>query len=61
VSLTPDGMSLIDMLDQRLSHPTNAIMQDMVSIIRSAVANLTESPHSHPTMEEVCKEFVTLK
>ncbi|KAK2360559.1 MDIS1-interacting receptor like kinase [Trifolium repens] len=33
VSLTADGMSLIDKLDQRLSHPTNAIMKDMASII----------------------------
>ncbi|WJX18921.1 non-specific serine/threonine protein kinase [Trifolium repens] len=30
VCLTPDGMSLIDNLDQRLSHPTNVIMKEVV-------------------------------
>jgi serine/threonine protein kinase len=43
-------------------HPGDiVIMKEVVLIIRSAVACLTESPRSRPTMEEICKEFVTLK
>jgi len=53
-----DTMPLIDKLDQRLPHPTNTIVQDVASMIRIAVACLTESSRSRPTMEQVCRQFV---
>jgi len=56
--LTFDTMPLIDKLDQRLPHPTNTIVQEGASVIRIAVVCLTESPHSRPTMKQVCKHLV---
>ncbi|XP_039690381.1 MDIS1-interacting receptor like kinase 2 isoform X1 [Medicago truncatula] len=53
-----DTMPLIDKLDQRLPHPTKTIVQEVASMIRIAVACLTESPHSRPTMEQVCRQFL---
>jgi len=53
-----DTMPLIDKLDQRLPHPKNTIVQEVASMIRIAVACLTESPRSRPTMEQVCRQFV---
>ncbi|XP_039686114.1 MDIS1-interacting receptor like kinase 2 [Medicago truncatula] len=57
--LTIDTIPLMDMLDQRLPRPTNdIIVHKVASMIRIAVACLTESPRSRPTMEQVCKQFV---
>jgi len=61
VNLRPDTMHLIDKLDQRLLHATNNIVNEVVSIIRIAISCLIESPHSRPTMEEVCRELVMSK
>jgi len=58
MDVTLDPMPLIDKLDQRLPHPTNRIVQEVASMIRIAVACLTESPRSRPTMEQVCRQFV---
>ncbi|PNY02771.1 LRR receptor-like kinase resistance protein, partial [Trifolium pratense] len=56
-----DTIQLIDKLDQRLPHPTNTIVKEVVSMIRVAISCLIESPRSRPTMEEVCKELVVSK
>jgi len=53
VSPTLDVMSLIDELDQRLPHPTNAILKEVVSIIKITIACLNANPRCRPTMEEV--------
>jgi len=58
MDVTLDPMPLIDKLDQRLSHSTNTIVQEVASVIRIAVACITESPRSRPTMEQVCKQLV---
>ncbi|XP_039690376.1 MDIS1-interacting receptor like kinase 2 isoform X3 [Medicago truncatula] len=58
MDMRPDTMQLIDKLDQRVPHPTNTIVQEVASMIRIAVACLTESPRSRPTMEQVCRQFV---
>jgi len=58
MDLALDTMPLMDKLDQHLPHPTNTIVQEVASMIRIAVACLTESPRSRPTMEQVCKQFV---
>jgi len=56
--LTLEPMPLIDKLDQRLPRPTCTIVQKVASIIRIAIACLTESPRSRPTMEQVSKQLV---
>jgi serine/threonine protein kinase len=61
IYVTFDAMSLIDKLDQRLPHPTKDIENEVLSIIRIAIHCLTESPHSRPTMDQVCKEIVMSK
>jgi len=61
VGLTSDVMSLTAILDQRLACPTNDIAKEVVSIIRIACHCLTESPHSRPTMAQICKEIAISK
>ncbi|AES60021.1 putative protein kinase RLK-Pelle-LRR-XI-1 family [Medicago truncatula] len=61
VGQTIDAVLLTDILDQRLPFPTNDIKKEVVSIIRIAFHCLTESPHSRPTMEQVCKEIAISK
>jgi hypothetical protein len=53
MDLTHDTMLLIDMLDQRLPY-----VQEVELVIRVAIACLTESPRSRPTMQQVCKQLV---
>ncbi|XP_057423761.1 MDIS1-interacting receptor like kinase 2-like [Lotus japonicus] len=57
-SSTLDVMRLIDKLDFRLPHPINPVVKKVITIIRIAVASLTECPRSRPTMVQVCKELV---
>ncbi|KHN44884.1 Putative LRR receptor-like serine/threonine-protein kinase [Glycine soja] len=58
VSSTLDHMALMDKLDQRLPHPTKPIGKEVASIAKIAMACLTESPRSRPTMEQVANELV---
>ena len=48
---------LKDVLDQRLTHPSNSIALEVIMIARLAFACLSEHPHSRPTMEQVCKKL----
>jgi serine/threonine protein kinase len=57
MDLTHDTMLLIDMLDQRLPYPPNNV-QEVELVIRVAIACLTESPRSRPTMQQVCKQLL---
>lgn len=58
VASTLDDMALMDKLDQRLPHPTKPIGKEVASIAKIAMACLTESPRSRPTMEQVANELV---
>ncbi|KHN10864.1 Putative LRR receptor-like serine/threonine-protein kinase [Glycine soja] len=58
VASTLDHMALMDKLDQRLPHPTKPIGKEVASIAKIAMACLTESPRSRPTMEQVANELV---
>ncbi|XP_014624134.1 MDIS1-interacting receptor like kinase 2 [Glycine max] len=58
VASTLDLMALMDKLDQRLPHPTKPIGKEVASIAKIAMACLTESPRSRPTMEQVANELV---
>uniref|UniRef100_A0A0R0FM71 non-specific serine/threonine protein kinase n=1 Tax=Glycine max TaxID=3847 RepID=A0A0R0FM71_SOYBN len=53
-----DHMALMDKLDQRLPHPTKPIGKEVASIAKIAMACLTESPRSRPTMDQVANELV---
>ncbi|MCI27095.1 receptor-like protein kinase, partial [Trifolium medium] len=53
----PDAMLLMDKLDQRLPHPLDPIIEELVTIAMIALACLTESPQSRPTMKQVSKEL----
>lgn len=52
-----DDMSLMDKLDKRLPRPLNHFINELVSIARIAIACLTESSPSRPTMEQVTNEL----
>ncbi|RZB59878.1 MDIS1-interacting receptor like kinase 2 [Glycine soja] len=58
VASTLDHMALMDKLDQRLPHPTKPIGKEVASIAKIAMACLTESPRSRPTMEQVANELM---
>ncbi|RHN45467.1 putative protein kinase RLK-Pelle-LRR-XI-1 family [Medicago truncatula] len=53
----PDTKLVIDMFDQRLPHPLNPIVEELVSIAMIAFACLTESSQSRPTMEQVSRSL----
>jgi len=59
VSSTLDDMVLMDMLDERLPNPTSHVIKDVVSIVKTAISCLIESPRSRPTMDQVVKELLT--
>jgi len=56
IGSTPDIMPL---LDKRLPHPSNPIVEELVSIAMIAFTCLTESPQSRPTMDLVSKELAS--
>ncbi|CAJ1785296.1 unnamed protein product [Sphenostylis stenocarpa] len=57
ITSTFDQMALMDKLDERLPDPTSSTVKELVSIVKIAIACLTESPRSRPTMELVVKEL----
>jgi hypothetical protein len=57
VGSIPDPMLLMDKLDQRPPHPLNPIIEELVTIAVIALACLTESHQSRPTMKQVLKEL----
>jgi serine/threonine protein kinase len=57
VGSIPDPMLLMDKLDQRPPHPLNPIIEELVTIAVIALACLTESHQSRPTMKQVSKEL----
>ncbi|BAT84830.1 hypothetical protein LR48_Vigan03g182900 [Vigna angularis] len=54
---TLDHMALMDNLDERLPVPTNSTLKEVVSILKTAISCLTESPRSRPTMKLVTNEL----
>ncbi|ONI35096.1 hypothetical protein PRUPE_1G515700 [Prunus persica] len=46
-------MPISDVLDQRISPPTNQEAREVVSIVKMAFASLNPSPQSRPTMKKV--------
>ncbi|KAG2403333.1 MDIS1-interacting receptor like kinase [Vigna angularis] len=57
-SSTGDHMTLMDKLDQRLPRPTKRLVKEVASVAKIALACMTESPRSRPTMKEVVNELV---
>jgi serine/threonine protein kinase len=56
---TLDSTPLMDELDQRLPRPMNHIAKKLVSIAKTIISCLAESPRSRPTMEHVSRELLT--
>ncbi|KAJ4707480.1 putative Receptor protein kinase [Melia azedarach] len=53
---------LIDVLDQRLSPPTNPkAVEDIILVVSTAFSCLQPQPKSRPTMQRVSQEFLTQK
>lgn len=53
---------LIDVLDQRLSPPTNPkVVEDIILVVTTAFSCLQPKPKSRPTMQRVSQEFLTQK
>ncbi|KAJ7950808.1 putative Receptor protein kinase [Quillaja saponaria] len=57
VCSTARNLLLKEVLDQRISFPTNLITEEIISVAKLALACLNESPRSRPSMEQVCKEL----
>ncbi|ESW12834.1 hypothetical protein PHAVU_008G146000 [Phaseolus vulgaris] len=57
MSSTLDHMALMDKLDERLPDPTSSTMKEVLLIVKVAIACLTESPRSRPTMKLVTDEL----
>ncbi|KAJ7950811.1 Receptor protein kinase-like protein [Quillaja saponaria] len=57
VCSTATNLLLKEVLDQRISLPTNLIAEEIISVAKLALACLNESPRSWPSMEQVCKEL----
>ncbi|KAK3036658.1 hypothetical protein RJ639_030227 [Escallonia herrerae] len=58
-SLSGQVIALSDVLDPRLSHPPDAaVEQDIVRVVRLALACVSSDPKVRPTMEFVSQEFL---
>ncbi|BAT96298.1 hypothetical protein VIGAN_08321300 [Vigna angularis var. angularis] len=53
-----DHMTLMDKLEQRLPPPTKRLVKEVASVAKMALACMTESPRSRPTMKDVVNELV---
>lgn len=60
-TFTIHNMPLNDVLDQRLSLPTNQVASDLLHIANIAIACLHTSAESRPTMQQVSQEISTQK
>jgi serine/threonine protein kinase len=56
---TLDSTPLMDELDQCLPRPMNHIAKKLVSIAKTTISCLAESPHSRPTVEHVSRELLS--
>ena len=54
-------MPLNNVLDQRLSLPTNKVASDVLSFTKIAIACLQTIPQSRPTMKQVSQDLSTRK
>ena len=59
--ITIRNLLLKDVLDQRLSLPTDEAAREMLSIANIAIACLHTIPQSRPTMQQVSQELSTQK
>ncbi|KAK3036660.1 hypothetical protein RJ639_030229 [Escallonia herrerae] len=58
-SLSGQVIALSDVLDPRLSHPPDAVVeQDLVLVVTLALACISSDPKMRPTMEFVSQEFL---
>ena len=60
-TITISDLLLKDVLDQRLSLPTNEAAGEVLSIAKIAIACLHTIPQSRPTMQQVSQELSTQK
>ncbi|XP_022635697.1 MDIS1-interacting receptor like kinase 2 [Vigna radiata var. radiata] len=56
---TDDDIKLCDILDQRLSHPTFSVLQDIVVVAIVTFACLNPNPCSRPTMKRISQCFLS--
>lgn len=56
-SSAPGNVELEDLLDQRLQHPTQKILEILISIIRIARSCLHVDPQSRPTMHFISRSL----
>lgn len=52
-------MPIVDVVDQRISPPTNQEAGEVVSLVKIAFACLNPSPQSRPTMKQVSQRLST--
>jgi serine/threonine protein kinase len=58
---TLDTMPLMNKFDQRLSRPVNPRqVKELVSIAKTTISCLADSPQSRPTMEQVSRELLSV-
>ncbi|WVZ06352.1 hypothetical protein V8G54_019698 [Vigna mungo] len=54
---TDGGIKLCEILDQRFSHPTFTVLQDIVVVAIVAFARLNPNPCFRPTMKQISQCF----
>ena len=58
---TPHDVLLKDVLDQRLTHPSNEVAKEVVMVTKLALACLHANPQYRPTMQQVYQKLSTWK
>jgi hypothetical protein len=58
---TLDTMPLMNKFDQRLSRPVNPRqVKELVSIAKTTISCLADTPQARPTMEQVSRELLSV-
>lgn len=55
---TAQSIQLMDVLDQRLSPPSNQVAEKLILVANLAFACLSTSPQSRPTMHQISQELL---
>ena len=58
---TPHDVLLKDVLDQRLTHPSNEVAKEVVMVAKLALACVHANPQYRPTMQQVYQKLQTRK
>ena len=58
-ALPAHQMSIVDVLDQRISPPTHDVTGEVLSLVKIALSCMNSNPQSRPTMKQVSQQLET--